>query len=328
MRAVQVLQLGQPGKMEGSRHGVDVGRTDLQLTREQVAHLGRHPLLQLEPNGRAGAAATDLFLQRLQQVLRPVVVHFQVGVARHAEDMTLQHPHAREEPVEIGGDDILERHEDARLRRHEPAEQRRDLDPREVDQVRIGVSTRIARFSDRFEMYGNGWPGSTASGVSTGKIRVLNIACSTRAWLASSSVQRRMRIPSAASGVPAPVEPRQPVGNDLGTLADPGQLLGRRQPIPERGPAEPGHFLPLQTRDADLEELVQVAGGDGEELDSFEQREVGVFADGEDALVEGEPAQLAVQVALVRWQECAIGTAGRPTGIACRAADETIDPQR
>ena len=198
VRTVQVLQLGQPGKMEGTRHGVDIGRTDLQLTCEQVAHLGWHPLLQLEPNGRAGAAATDLFLQRLQQVLRPVVVHFQVGVARHAEDMTLQHPHAREEPVEIGGDDILEGHEDARLRRHEPAEQRRDLDPREVDQVRIGVFDTDRQVQRQVRDVRERVAGSTASGVSTGKIRVLNIACSTRAWLASSSVQRRMRIPSAA----------------------------------------------------------------------------------------------------------------------------------
>ena len=32
----------------------------------------------------------------------------------------------------------------------------------------FGSRTRTARFSDRLEMYGKGWPGSTASGVSTG----------------------------------------------------------------------------------------------------------------------------------------------------------------
>jgi hypothetical protein len=31
-----------------------------------------------------------------------------------------------------------------------------------------------ARLSARFEMYGNGWAGSTASGVSTGKMRSSN----------------------------------------------------------------------------------------------------------------------------------------------------------
>ncbi len=31
-----------------------------------------------------------------------------------------------------------------------------------------GSCTSTTRLRDRFEMYGNGWPGSTASGVSTG----------------------------------------------------------------------------------------------------------------------------------------------------------------
>ena len=36
--------------------------------------------------------------------------------------------------------------------------------------VRPPCLTRTARFMLRFEMYGNGWPGSKASGVSTGKM--------------------------------------------------------------------------------------------------------------------------------------------------------------
>ena len=34
-----------------------------------------------------------------------------------------------------------------------------------------GLRITSARLSDRPEMYGNGWAGSTASGVSTGKTR-------------------------------------------------------------------------------------------------------------------------------------------------------------
>ena len=113
--------------------------------------------------------------------------------------MTLQHPHAREEPVEIGGDDILERDEDPRLRRHEPAEQRRDLDPREVDQVRIGVldtdrqverqvrdvRERVARI-DRERGQHREDPRAEHG-------------LQHPALGSSSSVQRRMWIPSAAS---------------------------------------------------------------------------------------------------------------------------------
>ncbi len=34
-----------------------------------------------------------------------------------------------------------------------------------------GLCTRTTRLRDRFEMYGNGWPWSTASGVRIGRIR-------------------------------------------------------------------------------------------------------------------------------------------------------------
>ena len=47
-----------------------------------------------------------------------------------------------------------------------------------------GFRTRTTRLSERSEMYGNGWPWSTASGVRMGKICRLNT--STR-WARSSS---------------------------------------------------------------------------------------------------------------------------------------------
>ena len=109
-----------------------------------------------------------------------------------------------------------------------------------------------------------------------------------------------------------PVQPGLPSGDDLGPLTDLGQLLGGCQPIGRARSAEPGHLLSLQTGDADLEELIQVAGGDGQELHPFEERDVGVLAKRQHPLVEGKPAQLAVQIALIRWQECAVGTARPP----------------
>ena len=38
-----------------------------------------------------------------------------------------------------------------------------------------GCLTKTARLRDNPEIYGNGWEGSTASGVKTGKIRLVNI---------------------------------------------------------------------------------------------------------------------------------------------------------
>jgi hypothetical protein len=51
--------------------------------------------------------------------------------------------------------------------------------------------------------------------------------------------------------------------------------------------------LLLQARDTDLEELVKVAGEDGEEADALEQRVAAVLGLPQDALVEVEPRELA-----------------------------------
>ena len=48
-------------------------------------------------------------------------------------------------------------------------------------------------------MYGNGWPGPTASGVSTGKMSRSKISTSSRRSASDSSSTRETTIPSAAS---------------------------------------------------------------------------------------------------------------------------------
>lgn len=58
--------------------------------------------------------------------------------------------------------------------------------------------TTTARFSDSPEMYGNGCAGSTASGVSTGKICSRNDARIRSRSAGSSSVHRTMRMFSSA----------------------------------------------------------------------------------------------------------------------------------
>jgi hypothetical protein len=54
----------------------------------------------------------------------------------------------------------------------------------------------------------------------------------------------------------------------------------------------------LQPSDPDHEELVEVAREDGEEASPLEQRGVGVFGQFENARVEGEPGQLAIEEAV------------------------------
>ena len=53
----------------------------------------------------------QLALQRLQQVLGVVLLDLDVLVAGDPEGVVLQHLHAGEQRVQVGRDDVLERHE-------------------------------------------------------------------------------------------------------------------------------------------------------------------------------------------------------------------------
>ena len=76
---------------------------------------------------------------------------------------------------------------------------------------------------------------------------------------------------------------------------------------PAGGPhGDPRRNATLQPRDTDHEELVQVAGKDREEVCSLEDGQVGILSEFEDALVEGEPGDFAIQET-VRRQRASLG---------------------
>ena len=63
---------------------------------------------------------------------------------------------------------------------------------------------------------------------------------------------------------------------------------------------EAGRHPAGEAGDADHEELVQVAREDRQEADPFEERQGGVLGEFQDALIEPQPALLAVEEAVVR----------------------------
>ena len=78
------------------------------------------PAADLHPHGLAEAPRAQLLLDRLQQVVG-LVGDREVRVAGDAEDGVVEDLHAREEHVEVLGDQLLERHERAPVaERHEP----------------------------------------------------------------------------------------------------------------------------------------------------------------------------------------------------------------
>ena len=89
-----------------------------------------------------------------------------------------------------------------------------------------------------------------------------------------------------------------PAGDLLSALVDPAQLLTRRQAV-GRAHRQSHLVAPLQSRDTDHVELVEVGGEDRKELRAFQQRQRRVGREREYPRVEVEPAQLAVEVAVL-----------------------------
>ena len=83
----------------------------------------------------------------------------------------------------------------------------------------------------------------------------------------------------------------------IDALADLAQLRLRRAAV-RRDRADAGLDLVLQPRDAHLEELVEIAREDRDELDALEQRARRVLRLRENAACKFEPRELAVQEAV------------------------------
>ena len=109
--ARQVGDRVEAGRSSGPGSETTSSRADAELGDQQLEHLGVHRLLDLEPHRRAEAAPLQLLLERLEEVLRVVLLHLEVLVAGDPEGVGGQHVHAGEELLEVLADDVLDRHE-------------------------------------------------------------------------------------------------------------------------------------------------------------------------------------------------------------------------
>ena len=296
--ARQVVERPQPAEVERRVDHRHLVRLELELTAQQVEHLRRHRRVDLEPHRATELGALlEHDLDRAEQIFG-FVGQLEVGVARDSEDVVAEHLHAGEQRVEMRGDHLLERNEALAVGEgDEPRQERRNLHRAKRSSPSAGSRTMIARLSERFEMYGNGCAGSTASGVSTGKMRSSNTAVR---WLRSARVEV---VPAREADAGLLERGRDLLGEHGGLAghelvdarADRVQLLDLVEPV-GRGDAQAGVDLILQRRDPHLEELVEVLGEDREELRPLEERQRRVFREREDAGVEVEPRELAVEV--------------------------------
>ena len=201
------------------------------------------------------------------------------------------------------GDDLLERDVQAAAAELEEArEALGDLHASEALLAVSGSSAKIASESERPEMYGNGCPGPTASGVSTGKISRSKRRSSCASSFAPRSSMPPTVIPSAASaGRSSRFQSRDwSAESSQNALADASERLLRGESV---GGAHGDARLRLaeEAGDAHLEELVEVRGEDPAELHALEQRQRLVRRELENACVELEMRELAVEQGLDRF---------------------------
>ena len=104
-------ELEQAAEVERRGQAVDLLLGDVELLHEQAERDVVHVVGDLEPDRRAEAAAQQLLLERLDEVLGLVLVDLDVLVAGDAELVVLEDLHAREQVAEVVGDEVLERDE-------------------------------------------------------------------------------------------------------------------------------------------------------------------------------------------------------------------------
>ncbi len=191
----------------------------------------------------------------------------------------------------------------------------------------LGLTTTTARLSESPEMYGNGWAGSTASGVRTGNTCSRNITPSISCSAGDSSSHRTRVMPSSASfGRTSLTKTR--ACRAISSCAPARDLLEHlaRLQAGRRTLGQTGRDPSLEPGDAHHEELVQVAGEDGQEAGPFEQRQRRVLGEGEHPLVELQPADLAVQEPVGR--QLHVGVVGCPDELTVGAPRDEARERR
>ena len=300
-QAAQVERAGQP--VDTSASLMPSSRTSRSST------LRVDVLLDLEPHRRAEAAAQQLLLQRGEQVLGVVLLDLEVLVAGDAEGVVLQHLHAGEELVEVARDDVLERHEALALDSAEPPRRRRaeqvggTLTRAKCSLPVCGLRTQHGEVERQAGDVGERVRRVDGQRREHREDPVARRAAERLAAPRRSRSSQRTSVDALVRR--APGAPRRWKTRGVPLHAARGRP--RRSARAPRGAqpgggahGEAGGDAALEAGHADHEELVEVAGEDGQEAGPLEQRHGRVLGELEHPLVELQPGQLAVEEAVGR----------------------------
>ena len=252
---------------------VDVVRPHAEPGDEPLAQRpgrrGRH----LEADGVAEAAAAELRLDRLEQVVG-VVRELEVGVAGDAEQRPLGDLHPGEEHGEEVRDDRLERHE-LLADGDEPVEALGHLHPCEALLRRVRVDREHAQREREPGDVRERLPGPDGERGEHREDLALEVRLELAELLRRSSPRswrsRSPRRPAPAAARAARARAWRALRASTRSRIATSAWLGV-MPV-DRADAEVGLVQLEQAGDADHEELVEVLGEDRGELDALEERE-------------------------------------------------------
>ena len=297
--AVELSQHREAAHVEQTVDLIHVGRLQLQLARQQLEHLGGHAGIDLQTHDPCmPATAAQLGLDRGQQVLGIAVDVVQVAVAGDPERVMGDDLHAGKKRGQVKRDHILERHVTLAFNQRDEARQDGwDLDAsepllpalrianhhREVQREMRDVRKRMAGVDREWCQH---WEDLLAENrVQLGQLFLAHLL---------AAHERDSRLCQGWNDL-AVVDRNLAADQTFDSGADRLELLERRHSV-RRGDRDSGQNLLFQTRNANLEEVVEVLAEDGQEAHAFEERELGILRHRQHPLIEVEPGELAVDV--------------------------------
>ncbi len=273
----------------------------IQRRREPLLDLGSGPPADFQTNHTAMFAGVYRILNRAEQIRCLVLLNGHIRIARDAEDRLLGDRATAEHGARVVQDDLFQRRDvDTLLGRnidktrkrtrygddHQLLRRRRG--PRGIDQKRH-EQLRARQQRARIEvLYGQG--------------------CQYRQHFCREEAGQELPLSRCPLAAPNQMEIMlfefpEHLGNSFSLLAhhvlnlatDEEQLLSRSQTagVP---PPDAGRLLLLEPRHTNHEELIEVGTDNGQELQSFAQRNVFGASLLKHAVIEFEPAQLAIDV--------------------------------
>ena len=293
----ELVPVAEAEPLDAAHHHVVA---DAEVLDQDIEHARRHVGLDLQQRDRSAPELAQAAIHTLEQVVGVVVLDREIGIADDAEQVRAVHLRARKELVDVGAYHVFEEDEGVRpvaqalRQRHESRQDVGHLHARELDAPAVPHYHREVHAQVRDER--EGVPGVERERGQNRADVAREVPVDVLVDLRSP--RRRVEQPDLlALEQPSQGGPggRQRVEHHVRARAHGLELLARGVAV-GRHVLDAGAEAPHRRGHADHEELVEVGAGDGEELHPLEERLAGVLRLGEHALVELEPAELAVDV--------------------------------